>query len=166
MRDRLGKIIGRLAIDLVLQAASAQHGHGVLVPAIVLMEVIVRLLEELGQLLGIARLEIGVHEPHAILQIVGPPLDQRFEKGNRFGEAVLGSQVSDELRLPVLGEHLAAMGVHEDLNRPAIVVQAAVQVLRDILTGRAGLLFLGPGFLGGAGEIGLLFTPVVLVALQ
>ena len=163
--DRFGQIIDRRLIDFVLQAASAQHGHGVLVPAVVLVEVIVRLLQELCKLLGFARLEPGVHEPYAILQVVRPALDQRLEDGNRFGKAVLAAEEFDQPRLPAFVEHLAAMGIQQDLDRPRIVVQAPVQVLGDVLAGRAGLLLLGPDFLGRAGEVGLLLAPVVAVVL-
>ena len=128
------------------------------------MEVLVRLLQEPGKLLGFAGLEIGVHEPDAKLQVVLLAMGERFEDGDRFGEAVLAAQVFDEPRLPSIIEHLAAMGVEQDLDRPGIVIERRVQVLGDVLAGGAGLLVLGPDLLSRAGHVGLFLAPIVVPA--
>ena len=99
-------------------------------------------------------------------KLSGRSLDQRLEDGNRLGEAVLGPQEFDQSRLPAFVEHLATMGVQQDLDRPRIVVQPSVQVLGDVLAGRAGLFLLRPDFLGGAGEVGLFLAPEVVVVLH
>ena len=69
------------------------------------------------------------------------------------------AQELDEPRLPAFVEHLAAMGVQQDLDRPRIVIQTRVQVLGDVLACRTGLLLLGPDFVGRAGEVGLFLAP-------
>ena len=74
---------------------------------------------------------------------------------------IFAVQKLDEPPLPFFVEKLARVGVKQDLDGPFRLAEAPIEVFRDILGRRAGLLALGEHRFGRLGEVRDLLGPKV-----